>query len=731
MSQKWSLGIAFAGSPSADGDSLECMLVTTRAAAPDPHEEPSEKDAIAASASPSTLPISDTHPSGVAISKHATDFGLAIDPFESGPDPLIGVDLGGVRVERRIAEGGMGRVYEAQQVQPARTVAVKVMRTPALGAAAVQRFRREAQALARLRHPAIAQIITAGCHRCGIVDVPYYVMEFIPSAQPLVEACNRRALRLRERLEVMLTVCEAIGHGHAEGVVHRDIKPGNILVDANGRPKIIDFGIARMDGIGGPGDAPQTETGQFIGTRPYMAPEQFEEHRSAIDARTDVYAIGVVMYELLAGRLPYAVAGKSLVETALIVKEIKPDRLVIAGLCQADHGLASGAEAIAAKCLEKNPADRYPSAAEVAADLRRLLMGESIVAASATIGGGSGRERDASWHRSLAVVAAAAAVLCVACVGVVWSVRSQQESPQVLENRFEQVAKAASASSAAPPITARFATVSSGRTSPLAWVDLSFDTDVFGLSADDFVLMRNGTRVSVSGLEVTGGARIWRIGGLATLTAEAGDYVLAFVGTGESPKDASGTVVRVSAEVTWRSPPYREIRFSLMEDDWDRHVVSLEAAERFTERHAGATTFLRPTVAGREGVIMLRFDLPFTIQDATLTAPVAVWTTGDPFPYDPGARAILEASPDGERWTTLVDLKAGAGGFNSESHDIGRIVASSTRIWVRARLTAGREWPGDGLIFAQFLRTDPAEKETVFLLTATGPHPPVIPDADP
>jgi len=316
-------------------------------------------------------------------------------------------------------------------------------------------------------------------------------------------------------------------------------------------------------------------------------------------------------------------------------------------------------------------------------------------------------------------------------VGVVWSWRSQQEKPPFLGNRNDHPASTSSASSAAPPVTARFATVSSGRTSPLAWVDLSFDKDVFRLSVDDFMLTRNGAPVSVSGLEVTGGPRNWRIGGLATLTAEAGDYVLEVVGTDESPIDASGTVVPVSAQATWRSPPYREIRFSLLEDDWDRHVVSLEDAERFTERHAGATTFLRPTVAGREGVIMLRFELPFTIQDATLTAPLAVWTTGDPFPYDPGARAILEVSPDGERWTTLVDLKAGAGGFNSEAHDIGRIVASSKLIWVRVRLTAGREWPGDGLIFAQFLRTDPAEKETVFVLTATGPHPPVIPDSDP
>jgi hypothetical protein len=314
---------------------------------------------------------------------------------------------------------------------------------------------------------------------------------------------------------------------------------------------------------------------------------------------------------------------------------------------------------------------------------------------------------------------------------MVWFARSQQETAHALGNRSNQPASATSVGSAAAAVTAKFATVSSGRTSPLAWVDLSFDKDVFGLSDDDFVLTRNGTRVSVSGLEVTAGPRNWRIGGLATLTAEAGDYVLAVVGTGESPTDASGTIVPVSAQATWRSPPYREIRFSLLEDDWDRHVVLLEAAERFTERHAGATTFLRPTVANREGVIMLRFDLPFTIQDATLTAPLAVWTTGDPFPYDPGARAVLEVSPDGERWSTLVDLKAGAGGFNSEAHDIGSIVASSTLIWVRVRLTAGREWPGDGLIFAQFLRTDPAEQETVFLLTATGPHPPVIPDTDP
>ena len=273
--------------------------------------------------------------------------------------------------------------------------------------------------------------------------------------------------------------------------------------------------------------------------------------------------------------------------------------------------------------------------------------------------------------------------------------------------------------------------MSSGRTAPLEWVDLKCEEDVSGLVAEDFRLTRNGEAIDVAGLTVTGGPQSWRIGGLSTLTSVAGDYMLLAVGTRASPVDAGGRAVALSGQTQWRSPPYREIRFSPIDDDWERHVVSLTGVERYTEAHAGATTFIRPTVAGREGVITLRFDIPFTIQDATLTAALAVWTTGDPFPYDPGARAALDVSPDGEAWTTLVELKAGAGGFNTAAHDIGRIVAGGRQIWVRVRLTATKEWPGDGLIFAQFLRTDPKEKGAGFLLTATGPHPPVIPPATP
>ena len=127
---------------------------------------------------------------------------------------------------------------------------------------------------------------------------------------------------------------------------------------------------------------------------------------------------------------------------------------------------------------------------------------------------------------------------------------------------------------------------------------------------------------------------------------------------------------------------------------------------------------------------MLRFHVPFVIQDATLKAAVSVWTTGDPFPYDPGAKAAVDVSPDGEAWTTIVTLEADRGGADTMPRDIASVVAGGQEVWVRARLTATREWPGDGLIFSQFLRTDPENPVPSFRLDLVGPHPPVIPRFD-
>ena len=207
--------------------------------------------------------------------------------------------------------------------------------------------------------------------------------------------------------------------------------------------------------------------------------------------------------------------------------------------------------------------------------------------------------------------------------------------------------------------------------------------------------------------------------------------MLELAGTTTSPVDASGNRLAAPARATWKMPPSREIAFNLLDADWKQHLVSMTDAECYTERHAGATTFIRPTTAGKEGVVILRFDLPFTIHDATLACGIAVWTTGDPFPYDPGAKAAVDVSADGVTWKTVASLEANRGGFNDGSHDIGPLVAGGSQVWVRARLVATRDWPGDRMIFAQFLRTDPQQDRKTFRLTVTGPHPPVIPAADP
>ncbi|MFM7136411.1 MAG: serine/threonine-protein kinase, partial [Planctomycetota bacterium] len=318
--------------------------------------------ATAAAAEPASR---DTVPTAEVLSRQSTDFGLGAhsSPEPAGPDPLEGRDLGDVVITRLIAQGGMGRVYEARQRAPARTVAVKVMRPSRRSPAAIQRFRREAELLGRLRHPGIAQVFTAGTFLVEGEETPSFVMEFIAGAEPLVRACERRKLAPRRRLEVLLAVCRAVAHGHASGVVHRDLKPGNILVDADGHPKVIDFGIARLAEDDAPGF---TETGAYLGTRQYSSPEQCVG--GPVDARTDVYSLGVILHELLAGRPPYEVVGLSLTETARVVQDTSPARLRFA-----DHDLQPGADAIALKCLAKRPADRYPSAAELADDLGRLL----------------------------------------------------------------------------------------------------------------------------------------------------------------------------------------------------------------------------------------------------------------------------------------------------------------------------------------------------------------------
>jgi len=280
--------------------------------------------------------------------------------------------IGKYTIKREIARGGMGVVYEAIQEEPRRTVAVKIMKETIGDEEALQRFRYEAQLLARLRHPGIAQVYEAGTHDLETGSVPYFAMEYIPNARPLTEFAVAKKLGVRERLALFARVCDAVHHGHQRGIVHRDLKPSNILVDSNGRPRIIDFGVARS--VDSDMAAVQTQVGQLIGSLQYMSPEQFDADPNDIDTRSDVYALGVILYELLCDKLPYDVSSSTIVEAAKMVREYTPPKL-------SDTSSADGdVETIASKALEKDRDQRYQSAHGMAADIRRYLNDEPISA---------------------------------------------------------------------------------------------------------------------------------------------------------------------------------------------------------------------------------------------------------------------------------------------------------------------------------------------------------------
>ena len=295
---------------------------------------------------------------------------VGIEPAEPGQDPFLGRDIGGVTIVTLIAEGGMGRVYEGLQETPKRKVAVKVMRPGLVSRQAIQRFGMELEILGRLRHPCIAQIFSAGM--CDVVGskVPFFVMEYIPDALSITRYVKDRMLGTEARLALFQKVCEAVAHGHEQGIVHRDLKPSNILVEVTGAPKIIDFGIARTVG-----DAPEkmtalTELGQLIGTLQYMSPEQIDADPSSIDQRTDVYALGVILYELLTGARPYEISSQQIFEAAKIVRGQKP-----VSPLKLNSKLSPDIVRVTGTCLQKDRQRRYADAAELAFAVGHCLAG--------------------------------------------------------------------------------------------------------------------------------------------------------------------------------------------------------------------------------------------------------------------------------------------------------------------------------------------------------------------
>ncbi|HEY1377175.1 MAG TPA: protein kinase, partial [Gemmataceae bacterium] len=235
-------------------------------------------------------------------------------------------------------------------------------------------FAREAHVLGRLHHPGIAQVYAAGVTEDG---QPYFAMELV-HGPPLLEYAGRHRLDTAARLALVARVCDAIQHAHDHGFIHRDLKPANVLVDETGQPKVLDFGVARATDADLHTTA-GTEVGQVVGTLGYMSPEQVAGDPAALDLRSDVYALGVVLFELLAGRLPYSLRGLPLAEAARVIHDRDPDRLG-----SVDTALRGDVETIVGKALAKDKGRRYGSAGALAADIRHYLAGEPIAARPAS-----------------------------------------------------------------------------------------------------------------------------------------------------------------------------------------------------------------------------------------------------------------------------------------------------------------------------------------------------------
>jgi tetratricopeptide (TPR) repeat protein/tRNA A-37 threonylcarbamoyl transferase component Bud32 len=317
--------------------------------------------------------------------------------------------IGRYRIIRLIGEGGMGAVYQAEQEQPRRTVALKVIKSAWASPELVRRFEQESEVLARLQHPGIAQVYEAGATDTESGPQPYFAMEFI-QGQTLCEYAAAHHLSTRARLEIMVKICDAVHHAHQRGIIHRDLKPGNILVDETGQPKILDFGVARMTDADAQATR-QTDLGQLIGTLAYMSPEQVLADPLELDTRSDVYALGVILYEFLADRLPYALSRK-LDEAVRTIRETDPARL-----SSISRNYRGDIETIVAKALEKDKTRRYNSAAGLAADVRHYLHDEPITARPPS----TTYQLRKFARRNRALVAGVGAVFIVLVAGIVAS----------------------------------------------------------------------------------------------------------------------------------------------------------------------------------------------------------------------------------------------------------------------------------------------------------------------
>ncbi len=347
----------------------------------------------------------------------------------------VGERLGRYQLLEKIGEGGCGMVYMAEQVEPVRRrVALKVVKLGMDTRQVIARFEAERQALAVMDHPHIAKVFDAGATATGR---PYFVMELVHGVR-ITRFCDERQLPLRARLELLVQVCGAIQHAHQKGLIHRDLKPSNILValsDGAPAPKVIDFGISKATQGNLAEQTLFTRFEQFLGTPAYMSPEQAEVREVDIDTRSDIYSLGVVLYELLTGRTPLdsqALLKKGIEELILALREVEPPRpsMCLSALALGDlqtvaraqrsdppklaRSLRGDLDWIVMKCLEKDRTRRYDTVNGLAMDLRRYLNNEPVLARPPT----AIYRLQKAFRRHKAAFAAAGAVLAALVLGL-------------------------------------------------------------------------------------------------------------------------------------------------------------------------------------------------------------------------------------------------------------------------------------------------------------------------